>query len=86
MPRQPADIPAPVCDFSFIRLDELKDSSPRGGLPAPAFPDQAERTTVANVKVHPIDGLDPSGDSLKKASVDRKVFPEPFDPEQAVVR
>jgi hypothetical protein len=39
---------------------------------------------VANVKVHPIDGLDPSGDSLKKASVDRKVFPKPFDPEQAV--
>jgi hypothetical protein len=85
MPRQPADILAFIYDCSFIRLKELEDSSTCGGLPAPAFPDQTKGAAPLNIKVYPVNGLDPSGDSLKKAPLDRKVFLEPFDPEQVVV-
>jgi hypothetical protein len=85
MPRKAADVLAPIYDLSFIRLNELKDRSTHSGFPTPAFPDQAERTAQFNFKIHPVNRLDPSGDSLKKASVDWKVFLEPFDPEQGVI-
>jgi hypothetical protein len=85
MPRQPGDFLAFIYNCSFIRLKELEDSSTCSGLAAPAFPHQAECTTVANIKVHPVDRLDPSDDSLKKAPLDRKVLLEPFDSEQVVV-
>jgi hypothetical protein len=85
MPRQPGDILAFIYNCSFIRLKELEDRSTCGGLPAPAFPYQAECTPVANIKVHPVNRLDPSDDSLKKAPLNGKVLLEPFDSEQVVV-
>ncbi len=74
-----------VMYLSFVWFKELQDSPADRGFSAPALSHQAEGFALFNVKVNTVDRLDPSDNSLKKTSMDRKVFLEPFNSKQAVI-
>ena len=69
-------------DLARGRLDGSQDAAGGRGLAAAAFPDEAQRLTLVDVKVDPVDRADIPYRPLQEALPNGKELLQPGDPQQ----